>query len=136
MSMRRTAWWGWEDSNFQPNDYQPLALSIEPRARLWDFLTACERPGSEGLACTSTFLCGKNSVSSRRPLPTETLFKSAVRLLRRKAEHLVLAGPLRRQVGEASNADAMRQPAIDGRLEEIGCEEGQRDVRKSVSDLV
>ena len=20
--------WGWEDSNFQPNDYQPLALSI------------------------------------------------------------------------------------------------------------
>jgi hypothetical protein len=27
--LRRTAWWGWEDSNFQPNDYQPLALSIE-----------------------------------------------------------------------------------------------------------
>jgi hypothetical protein len=26
-----TAWWGWEDSNFQPNDYQPLALSIEQR---------------------------------------------------------------------------------------------------------
>jgi hypothetical protein len=25
----KTAWWGWEDSNFQPNDYQPLALSIE-----------------------------------------------------------------------------------------------------------
>jgi hypothetical protein len=22
-----TAWWGWEDSNFQPNDYQSLALS-------------------------------------------------------------------------------------------------------------
>jgi MFS family permease len=22
------AWWGWEDSNFQPNDYQPLALTI------------------------------------------------------------------------------------------------------------
>ena len=22
-------WWGREDSNFQPNDYQPLALSIE-----------------------------------------------------------------------------------------------------------
>jgi hypothetical protein len=21
--LRRTAWWGWEDSNFQPNDYQP-----------------------------------------------------------------------------------------------------------------
>jgi hypothetical protein len=24
-----TARWGWEDSNFQPNDYQPPALSIE-----------------------------------------------------------------------------------------------------------
>jgi hypothetical protein len=24
-----TVWWGWEDSNFQPNDYQPPALSIE-----------------------------------------------------------------------------------------------------------
>jgi signal transduction histidine kinase len=23
--LRKTAWWGWEDSNFQPNDYQPLA---------------------------------------------------------------------------------------------------------------
>ena len=28
-----TAWWGWEDSNFQPNDYQPRALSTEQRAR-------------------------------------------------------------------------------------------------------
>jgi hypothetical protein len=27
--LRETAWWGWEDSNFQPNDYQPPALSIE-----------------------------------------------------------------------------------------------------------
>ena len=25
----KTVWWGWEDSNFQPNDYQPPALSIE-----------------------------------------------------------------------------------------------------------
>jgi hypothetical protein len=23
--LRKTAWWGWEDSNFQPNDYQLLA---------------------------------------------------------------------------------------------------------------
>src|SRR6516165_5398867 len=28
----KTAWWGWEDSNFQPNDYQSLALSS-----LWRF---------------------------------------------------------------------------------------------------
>ena len=29
LRLRGTAWWGWEDSNFQPNDYQPPALSIE-----------------------------------------------------------------------------------------------------------
>jgi hypothetical protein len=29
LSLHETAWWGWEDSNFQPNDYQPPALSIE-----------------------------------------------------------------------------------------------------------
>jgi hypothetical protein len=22
--LRETAWWGWEDSNFQPNDYRPI----------------------------------------------------------------------------------------------------------------
>jgi len=27
ISLMATAWWGWEDSNFQPNDYRPLALS-------------------------------------------------------------------------------------------------------------
>jgi hypothetical protein len=27
----KIAWWGWEDSNLQPNDYQPLALSIDQR---------------------------------------------------------------------------------------------------------
>jgi Protein of unknown function (DUF2933) len=25
LRLRKTAWWGWEDSNFQPNDYQLLA---------------------------------------------------------------------------------------------------------------
>jgi hypothetical protein len=29
LCLRKTTWWGWEDSNFQPNDYQPPALSIE-----------------------------------------------------------------------------------------------------------
>jgi hypothetical protein len=29
LCLRKTAWWGWEDSNLQPDDYQPLALSIE-----------------------------------------------------------------------------------------------------------
>ena len=47
-----------------------------------------------------------------------------VRLLPRKAEHLVLPGPFRWQLGEASNAHAMREPAIDG-----GCSELATDNR-------
>ena len=31
LSSRRTVWWGWEDSNLQPIDYQSLALSIDQR---------------------------------------------------------------------------------------------------------
>jgi hypothetical protein len=54
--------------------------------------------------------------AAKIPFPrtkTETLFEPAVQLLRGKAEHLVLTRPFRWQVGEASNAHAMRQPAID-----------------------
>ncbi|HWX27706.1 MAG TPA: hypothetical protein VNZ53_09750 [Steroidobacteraceae bacterium] len=47
-------------------------------------------------------------------------------LLRSKAEHLVLAGPFGRQVGEAGNSHPMREPPVDGGLEEIGREEGKR----------
>jgi hypothetical protein len=36
-------------------------------------------------------------------------------------------GPFRRQVGEASNAHAVRKPAIDGRFDQIGRKESQRD---------
>ena len=45
----------------------------------------------------------------------------------RKAKHLVLLGPFGRQIGEASNAHAVRQGAIDCGFDEIGCEESQRD---------
>jgi hypothetical protein len=38
-------------------------------------------------------------------------------LARRKSEHLVLAGPFRRQVGEADNSHAMREPSFDRRLD-------------------
>jgi hypothetical protein len=51
-----------------------------------------------------------------------------VRLLRSKAEHLALAGPFRWQVGEASNAHAMREPSVDGRFDEIGRKESKRDL--------
>ena len=37
LGSRRTVWWAWEDSNFQPNDYQSLALSVQLGARLWGF---------------------------------------------------------------------------------------------------
>ena len=45
-------------------------------------------------------------------------------LLRGKADHLVLAGPFGWQVGEAGNSHPMREPPVDGGLDEIGREEG------------
>ena len=47
--------------------------------------------------------------------------------MRSKTEHLVLAGPLRRQVGEAGNPHTMGKPAVDGGFDEIGGKESQRD---------
>jgi hypothetical protein len=46
---------------------------------------------------------------AQRPLPRDSV-RVCVRLLRREAE----SGPFRRHVGEASDAHAMRGPAIDG----------------------
>ena len=56
-----------------------------------------------------------------------------MRLLPRKAEHLVLLGPFRWQVAETSNAHAMREPAIDGRFDQIGRGESQRDCHIDLS---
>ena len=50
-----------------------------------------------------------------------------------KPEHLVLPGPFRRQVGEASNAHAVGEPAIDGRLDQFGRKESQRDCHVDLS---
>jgi len=55
-------------------------------------------------------------------------------LLRSKAEHLVLAGPFGWQVGEAGNSHAMREPPVDGGLDEIGREEGKRDCHIHLAD--
>ena len=49
------------------------------------------------------------------------------RLLRRKAEHLVLARPFSRQIGEASNSHSMREPARNSCFDQIGREKGKRD---------
>ena len=56
-----------------------------------------------------------------------------MRSARGKTKHLVLPRPFRWQVGEASNAHAMRHPAIDGRFDEIGGEESQRDCHVDLS---
>ena len=45
----------------------------------------------------------------------------------RKAKHLVLLGPFRRQVGEADDAHTVWQGAADCGLDEIRREESQRD---------
>ena len=50
-----------------------------------------------------------------------------MRLLPRKAEHLVLLGPFGWQVAEASDAHAVGEPTIDGRFDQIGREESKRD---------
>jgi hypothetical protein len=46
-----------------------------------------------------------------------------VRSARRNAEHPVLSGPFHWQVGEASNSDAMGEPAFNGGFDEIRSEE-------------
>ena len=45
----------------------------------------------------------------------------------------MLPRPSRWQVGEASNAHAVGEPAIDGRFDEIGGEESQRDCHVDLS---
>ena len=45
-------------------------------------------------------------------------------LFGRKPEHLVLAGPFGRQVGEADNSHAMRESSFDRSLDEVGRKEG------------
>src|SRR6516162_11530792 len=48
-------------------------------------------------------------------------------LRRRKSEHLMLPRPLGGHFGEAGHSHAMRQPARDGCVHEIGRQEGKRD---------
>ena len=48
-------------------------------------------------------------------------------LQHRESKHLARAGPFGRQVGETGNSHAEREPSINGRLDEVGREEGERD---------
>ena len=49
------------------------------------------------------------------------------RLMRVEAEQLVLPRPFGRQIAKADEAHAVRQPALDRGLDEIGGKEGKRD---------
>jgi hypothetical protein len=44
-----------------------------------------------------------------------------------KTKHLALTGPFRGQVGETGKSHTVREPSINGRLDEVGREEGERD---------
>jgi hypothetical protein len=59
------------------------------------------------------------SAASSLPQKFRLLCSSMRAILRRKADHLALSGPFRRQVGEASDAHAMREPASDGGCSEL-----------------
>jgi hypothetical protein len=48
-------------------------------------------------------------------------------LLQWKAKHFVLPGPLQGKVSKSRDACSVWQSTLDGRLDEIGCKEGQRD---------
>jgi hypothetical protein len=46
-----TAWWGWEDSNFEPNDYQLLALRKGPALRVGEPMKQRQATQSSGYLC-------------------------------------------------------------------------------------
>src|SRR6266704_2990471 len=45
----------------------------------------------------------------------------------RHTEHRILAGPLRGSIAQTRDANPPWQSSFDGSLNEIGCEEGERD---------
>jgi hypothetical protein len=57
-----------------------------------------------------------------------------MRLTRDETEHLALARPFGGHVGEASDAEAMRKSSLDGRFDEIGRQERQRDRHVDLAD--
>src|SRR6516164_4631858 len=58
----------------------------------------------------------------------------AKRLRAWKAEYLVLTRPLGRVTAETGNSKSARQATFDGRFDQIGCEEGQRDRHIDLAD--
>jgi hypothetical protein len=54
-----------------------------------------------------------------------SIMLSIAGLQHRESKHLALA--VGRQVGQSGNSHAVREPSINGRLDEVGREEGERD---------
>jgi hypothetical protein len=87
LCLRETAWWGWEDSNLQPSDYQPLAPAGPISGKLSNFSTrithetraALEAAASESGQSSSQVAermirLGLNTVAEReRSNPTQAL---------------------------------------------------------------
>ena len=51
-----------------------------------------------------------------------------------KTKHLALTGPFRGQVAEAGHSQSVSKTPIDGSLNEIGSDEGERDCLVDLSD--
>jgi len=92
-----TAWWDWEDSNFQPNDYQFLTCEVP---EVSSFATGALSPDWTSM---KRFQRG-SSLPTKIPFPSTAtttdgdVVRVCVRLLRRKAEHLALP---RRSAGKS-----------------------------------
>jgi hypothetical protein len=76
-------------------------------------------PARSGICSVTT--CDRAFADSRRVRRRRSRFAET------KIEHLMLARPFGGQVGEASDTHTVREPAVDGRVDEIGREERKRD---------
>ena len=92
----------------------------------------CDRSVSANVRSDFDIFCIRLPLvaKSRFPAGETDLNGDLVRLrhlLRRKAKHLVLPGPLQGKVGKSSDSYSVWQSTLDGGLDEIGCKEGHRD---------
>jgi hypothetical protein len=85
LCLMATAWWGWEDSNFQPNDYQPLALTI--------FLSCNIGAQSPQASCHNPADVALGPVSDISDLPNCVVYLWRISLAYRSAHALTPPNP-------------------------------------------
>jgi hypothetical protein len=118
----------------------PTASATTHSRATVDFLTVAELPAIGGLGCPRSVsaetraceqrLFGRAVSGFEIPFPGKRRqhrqrLGSNVALGRCQAEHAALAGPFGGQFAEPCHAHAMWQATVDGRLDEIGREEGK-----------